>query len=506
MKKIMRKSVCLIIVTALILLTFNLSVSSQTSKEKIALKEPILTNVERVEIDTNEQQEISLGKYTKDVSTISNANAEAMLRKFDVPFEDIKTAEVIYDNSLDRTVNRIKSDKAQIDFDERGNIVGLINYEDFSTVDKDRRDYATNQNKSVPDPVVKYKTEAELGEFLKYIVQCNNLETYKLVRCEFDGYDTWMLKWNNVLENGIINLYDSFSVHFDATDGSIRFASRSKNEPNTIVPIITSQQALQFAEPVVSLFPQNSKTSTELEVFRPNFYWESDTFYESANFVRLAWKVSINGGNAVVYIDAETGENLGGGQTKSAARAVGPVPSFVNNSESVELAAEGLAKLGYEQPNAPVTYYIGQSDINWIMNSAPYYALYLSCHGDRDTTLLCDSEVIENSNWVFRATSLNSNSLWYFVFLDACYSGKKDTWYKAFGCNKSAGTGFLGWKIEMNVYDAYVFCDKFWDLVGTMALNDAAELAQERAEDIVGSGRCPIAFHGDRNYYGWDWN
>lgn len=506
MKKIMRKSVCLVIVTALILLTFNLSVSSEASKEKIALKEPILTNVERVKIDTNEQLETALGKYSKDISEISNAKAEAMLRKFDIPFEDIKTAEVVRDNSLDRTVNRLKSDKAQIDFDENGNVVNLINYEDFSTVDKDRRDYATNQSKSEPDPVIKYETKEDLSEILKIIIQSNSLETYELVRCEFDGYGTWMLKWNKVLENNLMNSYDTFIAHLDAADGSISYLTRNTEIPNTLSPRLDAAQALVFAKPIIDQLTKSTNITTNLTFFRPNFFWEDNDFYESADFIRLAWEISLENGDYLIYIDAETGEILGGDQRKSAARALGPDPTKDRNALSVSLAAEGLTKLGYEQPNAPVNYYISQNDINWVLNSAPYYALYLSCHGDPDTTFISD-----NKNWEFYAYNLNSNSHWYFVFLDACSSGKKDTWYKAFGCNKSAGTGFLGWKIDVYQYPAHVFCTKFWPLVGTMTINNAAKKAQSDAEEylrLIGDREphCPIAFHGDPSYWGWDWN
>ena len=193
-----------------------------------------------------------------------------------------------------------------------------------------------------------------------------------------------------------------------------------------------------------------SKINTnKLSVFKPNFFWETGGPYEDVNFIRLAWEIELVD-NSVIYIDAETGENLGGTHTLSAARAVSTVPSTDStNHKNVTDAAAALTRLGYEQPNAPVTYYISQSDINWIMNSAPYYAMYLRAHGDNNTTIIADSTDLSTANWSFTASSLNSNSLWYFVFLDACYSGKKDTWFKAFLCSNRSKSSFNKFKINI---------------------------------------------------------
>lgn len=352
MKKIMRKSICLVVVTALILLTFNLSVSSAASSEKRALTEPILTNIERVKIDADEPLETTLGKYTKDISEVSNEKAEAMLKKFDIPFEDIKTAEVVHDNSLDRTVTRLKSDKVQIDFDDKGNVVNLINYEDFSTVDKNRRDYATNQSKSKPDPVIKYKTKEDLSEILSNLVSENNLIDYELVNCDFDGYETWTLVWNKNIGKELVNPYDVLVVMVDAKDGSITNLIRNTINENFSDPKVTKEKATNIANELIAKKGLSKIKKIELSVYNPNFYWEENGPYQNANIARLSWKVTLEDA-ALIYIDAETGENLGGGESLSAARAVSTLPNTdSSNHANVTAAASALTRLGYEQPNA----------------------------------------------------------------------------------------------------------------------------------------------------------
>jgi hypothetical protein len=465
------------------------------------LKPSILTDVERQKMDGDELPEEKIGAYSGDESKVANDSARLILEAFNINYDTIKSIELIQNNNIDKKVIRVELDAAQIDFDENGDIVNLLNYEDRSIVDQNRKDYKTNQTPSTTAPVLQYKSQESLNPIIEKMVSLNKLSGYELVSCDFNNYATWTLSWNKKLDNDIVNPYDVVVIMIDGTDGSVSIFARNSIVPNTTTPLVTKKDAIVSAKPVIEKLQKEAIADTDvtLAVFRPNFYWEDDGSYEPVEFIRLAWEIA--GKDFLIYVDAETGEILGGDQYKAAGRALGPVTSFYMNTASVTLAANGLSTLGYSRPDPSVTWGISQGDINWVMNTAPYYGLYLSCHGSATT-------ISDNQNWWFYASQLNANSLWYFVFLDACNTSSALTWPTKFGTFKvSSGTCFIGWNVNVPVTTAYEFATNFWPRVGHKAVVNA--VLEARALTIQAghtSSNCNPGFAGDVHYWGWSWS
>jgi hypothetical protein len=286
--------------------------STQQTTANQNLKPKILSSIQRVKIDSNLPLEVDKGKSLKDKSSVLNSKSKQILKSFNVNSDYIKDVEIIQNNSLNKTVNRANIGNARVDFDEDGNIVEFINNEDISTVDKDKRDYKDNE--PLQQVTYQLKSAKDLSSIIDTIVSVNDLQDYKLVDCSNGITGVWELTWNKDFGNGILNPYDVVSASIDAKDGSIMVFNRGTVTPNTVTPIVTKDQAIEFAQPIISKF-KPTKIDASLTVTRPNFYWEEGGPYKPADFVRLAWKVTLDN-NAIVMIDAETGEILGGSQTK----------------------------------------------------------------------------------------------------------------------------------------------------------------------------------------------
>jgi hypothetical protein len=122
-----------------------------------------------------------------------------------------------------------------------------------------------------------------------------------------------MIDWNKDLGNGITNPYDVIVVSINPKNDSVWMYTRNIVTPNTTVPIVTKNQAIKFAQPIISKFKNTKNIKVSLTVSMPNFYWEKGGPYKRADFARLAWKVSLSSG-ASIMVDAQTGEILGGDQ------------------------------------------------------------------------------------------------------------------------------------------------------------------------------------------------
>jgi hypothetical protein len=287
------------------------------------LESPFLADVPRQAFGDDLAAETKIGSYSGDVATLANDEAKALLAAFNIPYDvgGIRSADVIRNNFSGNVFNRVKTDHAEIDFDENGNLARFFNKDDFSTVDRDRRDYATNQSPSVPPPVIVYDSEDSLKSIIDNFVSVNQLVDYEFNGCDFDNHKIWMLAWYKKSGNGPFNPYDGVFAMIDATDGSISSFARSRFsqdnvEPNAVTPLVTKEGALSFAEQISARLGENTiisanNTDTELTFFRPNFFWEDGGPYKPAGLVRLAWKVTVDN-DAIIYVDARTGEILGG--------------------------------------------------------------------------------------------------------------------------------------------------------------------------------------------------
>lgn len=441
---------------------------------------------EKIQCEENEIPEIS-------------EKSKRLLTSFENEILENEKVTKVYDKVLNRETTRITSTDYEIDLDSNGNIVNYKNFEDFSTVDKDKIDY--NEGDFLPDVAYEYTEVSDLNSIINLIEIENDLENYELVDCSNNIEDVWILTWYRDFCNGLLNSYDCVNVVVDAKDGSIMLFGRNTMEPNTITPVITEEKALEIANPILSTYCEK-KPEIKLTFFRPNFYWEDNEIYEMADYVRLSWNVSTKDCTSV-QVDAVTGEILGGGITQTdCARSMSVVP-FVGQQARAILAFNAFNALGYNQSNYPaVSWSISQTDIDWVLSRSDMYGLYLNCHGgvSNGISILSDSNRLENATWQVRSNKSFGN--WHFVYLDACLTSSNQNFANAFG-TIGAGKGFVGWNHEVADDAALDFDRRFFTILGTMSVHDAVIQA------LTGSRNagyyCDPGFLGDTAYWGWAW-
>lgn len=266
-------------------------------------KPKILTHYKRVKYKVM-PPETDLGKYKGKASAIMNKGAKSILLALGVNPKHISGARIIRDNDTDKIVYRTKIDGTQVDFDKKGNISSYTN---------NKSD--TKSGKNVKN---KINSKKDFYNAIKKLSKVIDFHGYKeSYFSNMAGY--FSASWNKDIGNGVLNPYDVICVCVRATDGCIWLYGRNTITPNATVPIVTKDQAIEFAQPVIKKFSGAKCSGVSLTVFKPDFYWEAGGPYKSANFARLAYKVSIDekGKNMIdvgaeVMIDAQTGEILGG--------------------------------------------------------------------------------------------------------------------------------------------------------------------------------------------------
>ena len=350
-KKIILSTLFVITLMLISVILFQNVLATEVIEEGFASTE-VLKEVERKIVNPDEPLEEVIEEEVLEKKILLNDISKKALSLHNIEYQNIQntnSVQIIEDNLLDRTVRRLELSNAQIDIDQNGNIVKLINKEDFSTQDKNRRNY--QENKKIEEVSYPIKTREQIQNIINEVINTYNLQTYEIVECHNDLIGTWTVVWNNVLSNEIINPYDVVVVNIDARDGSIMMFSRNIVTPTSSNILISKDEAISKAKTILNYNDENISVNAELTTFRPNFYWENNTkFYQEANFIRIAWKIVINDG-IMVMIDAETGEILGGSQEMSdGARAMTLVPTFYKASEATIFADRGLKKLGFSEP------------------------------------------------------------------------------------------------------------------------------------------------------------
>ena len=503
--KISKKFILILSVIAVVFGISSIIYATQL-KEQSNYNNLILAKYERQKMDIEAPIEIEISKMTKEELPKNTEVSEKLLTYFEKDISKSKDVKEIYDKSLNRNVIRVTLEDAEIDFSKNGDIVGYKNFDDFSTVDKHRKDYKENEELLKID--YKIKENSNLLEFISVIEEKFDLRKYKLIECSNSIEGVWILTWNKEYENKLVNPYDCINIVIDAKDGSIMLFGKNEMEPNDIVPEITQEKALELAKLIIQKF-DDAEMYAELTFFRPNFYFEEGGPYDVADFVRLSWQIYTKD-HISVQIDAITGEILGGDITQAVCARAMSVVQFPGYTERASLAASAFSRLGYTQNQAgytPVTWTINQADIDWMLSRTDMYGLYLLCHGGiiDGLSVLADAENLNLSHW--QVWSNRSFGVWRFVYLDACYTSANNNFANAFKATY-AGECFVGWNNAVNTFTALDFNRRFLPRLGTMTVHNAVvtSLWESRNAGYSGPGSiCDPGFIGDLNYYGWAW-
>lgn len=149
--------------------------------------------------------------------------------------------------------------------------------------------------------------------------------------------------------------------------------------------------------------------------------------------------------------------------------------------------------MGYVHHLNSVNYHINQDDIEYVLNRSNLKALYLTCHGSRD------SKRIGAEGWEISYTQIKSG--YKFVYLDACFSSLKNYFAKAFLGSEKERKAFVGWNVGVLQNDSAAFNRYFWPLIGRMTILDAVLVARSTALSNYYTS-CNPGFYGDASYSG----
>ena len=479
------------LITGLLSLAFMMSLvltpASAAGFDGATFAAPILQNVERVEKTDLAEMESVLSEYSGEPAQLLTSNVKEQLSVLQLEGELPQRAQLVRDNVLGRDVTRLTFDMYEADIDQDGQVVSVVNYADMHDNDDTILDGENT------DPSAYPVTKEEALALADQIAKDYQLDGYQLVECSNDIPATWLLLWHKQLDNGVLNPYDMVTVTVDARDGSVMLMDRNKEALDEADVVVTETGAIPLSQPLRQELGGLAVSSTELTVFRPNFYWEStEVAYQEADFVRLAWRVTLEDGS-VIYIDSQTGEILGGSSALEYARSVCAEPSFPDSQQCVDLAREGLEELGYVHHLNSVNYHINQDDIEYVLNRSNLKALYLTCHGSRD------SKRIGAEGWEISYTQIKSG--YKFVYLDACFSSLKNYFAKAFLGSEKERKAFVGWNVKVLQCDSAAFNRYFWPQIGRMTILDAVLVARSTALSKY-STSCNPGFYGDASYSG----
>lgn len=228
--------------------------------------------------------------------------------------------------------------------------------------------------------------------------------------------------WSKIGYNNIINPYDSLTIRIDGLTGEIVTINRFDDEFDTNEINISETTAKNIALKTKENF--SKVTSCQIGYVKPNFFWkDTNKIYEDVNMVKLVYDITIDD-IYKVYIDTETGENIGGDIIKATnnARAYA-YNGFQYSTASRNLANTYLNKLGYTSSSVGISNTFSSNPvISFVQDDAKAYGLYIDCHGST-TTLATDNQTILTTNQV--------KGNWHFVFLDACSTAANSNWPNA---------------------------------------------------------------------------
>lgn len=309
--------------------------------------------------------------------------------------------------------------------------------------------------------------------------------------------------------SGIMNPYESVNAVIRKSDSSVVYLRFFDTAPETTAATISAEEALSAAANIVVDLGAEV-TATNLVYTKPNYYWYNgtETDYEIADFVRLAYRITLGAGDWFIEVDAVTGEVIGGDMSMAEkAGCYGQTDTnYYKGATTTNLAVAGYKKLGYTTSSQTSdTGSVLRSTVTSFMSGSTAYGLYIRAHGSEANSngvQLLATKVGESYSSFLYTYDVSGN--WHFVFLDACHTADSSNWANCFNISSSySNRAYLGWYGTVTTGNSYLFAVEFWPLVGTMSIRNAAVAA---AAEVEGSGTTPIRFYGDTSYYGTAWS
>lgn len=253
---------------------------AETAVEDVTFDEVTASEVSATDTWISEDEAVKLAQIGVDVP--DTATVETVIS------EDDGTYEKIYFNENDFVC-----------VDGNNEIFRISNFGDESEV---AAYAATNEDATVDENMVAETIRALL----------NLSDEYVLIGTEeFD--EDYLTVTMSKAYNGIVNPYESVNAVIRKTDSNVVYLRVFDTAPETTEATIGENEALSAAADIIAELGTDV-TSSKLVFTEPNYYWYNgtDTDYEIADFVRLAYEFVIGDGDWIVDVDAVTGEVIGG--------------------------------------------------------------------------------------------------------------------------------------------------------------------------------------------------
>lgn len=278
----MKKSIKITVVTLTILLFVSIASVSVFAMNKADKK----VNIRTIQEDTKGEQEISKAIRIKiDNNKVFNA---LLLKSSDMEsFDNVE----YYDSDI--RYEAIFKDGAIVSFDKDLNILAYSGFK--------RNTKISNTN-----IIEILKQEYSIDETYHLNINYETNETDK---------EDVVYYWVKAEENGISNIYDALSVRIDGRTNQMIVFNRFNNtaEPSEIR--ISEAEAKRIALSLKEEF--HNVTSCKKAYVKPNDFWNEEEYTdERVDTVRLVYQVLLNENKYSVYVDAETGDVLGGDMIK----------------------------------------------------------------------------------------------------------------------------------------------------------------------------------------------
>ncbi len=403
---------------------------------------------------------------------------------------------MVLEDRCKRIISRtVFEDNIYVSVSDKGEIIDIINF--YVPKEDEKMPMFVDESDFIP------KTTEE-DAFTKELIahMSEKLEGYELVVNNFIDRDYRHLIWLKRLSNGMNNPFQSVKIIVDIPHQRVASYVSYDKEPNAETAKITQAQAEEF----VTSFMKKKEISGEIEEMKlgycqPNDIWDEQITVEK-DHVYLAYIATVCNGCLRIYVDALSGEIIGGEYFKAEDAGVFCIEDSLF-TYAKEWAKNGFTRLGYRssvtiingKPNA-----YGETDAELIRDfwsGKNSYAFYFSGHGT-STTIRGNS-----GTWTLRIEDVATKD-WHFVFLDACSTGASNKWATAFGITNNSGSrAWLGWYKDVTISAAKRFNQEFWPLVVYYSIRDAALKA---ADEVPGYETAPIRFYGDPIYCGNVWS
>ena len=310
-------------------------------------------------------------------------------------------------------------------------------------------------------------------------------DEYELVKEYYFSEETLSLRYEKILFPGAYDSYDYVSVRIRTSVIELETFYRVDNgfELHKDTKVIPKEKAIAIANNVLGT--GEKITDVRLATVKSNGSFGSTV---RENVIHLAYNVST--ASRVVYVDAYTGDVVGGDIYKSVlGGAIGAI-ELQMAPNSIALAKTMLESMGYVTTNTSLS-----AQFATAVPSLLKPAFYACSHGSEITIASSENESDPNRRFYFYNVP---SGTYKFVFLDACSTASIE-WKSAFGIsNSSTNKAFLGWEDRVNEIAAYNFCLNLWSYISpSYTVYEAAMDANDYGENTW------IQFTGDMSYDGY---